>query len=186
MKINKHSELYLKPLVSSYISARVRNNVDIFIVFSGGKGRNCVLSGRNGTNVCSERRNSSQSAEPCRGQVCPLRSTSATTSQCPVCLLCCNVPPAVSADGGRSPGRPAPPAVVGALRWGACAAWRALRTGGGRWAAATASLWAGDPLTADSATSCPVPDGPRPPGDRWVTVVVSSVSSVTRYRNVVE
>ncbi|KAK5875969.1 hypothetical protein CesoFtcFv8_026991 [Champsocephalus esox] len=42
---------------------------------TGGKGRSCVQSNGIGANgpICSERSNSSQSAEPCHGQACPLR-----------------------------------------------------------------------------------------------------------------
>lgn len=48
-------------------------------VLSGGRGRSCVQG--NGGNVCTENtNNSSLSAEPCRGQACPLRYAAATTS----------------------------------------------------------------------------------------------------------
>lgn len=51
-------------------------------VLLGGRGRSCV-QGNSGT-VCSENTNSSSlSAEPCRGQACPLRYTAATTSSSP-------------------------------------------------------------------------------------------------------
>lgn len=48
-------------------------------VLSGGRGRSCVQG--NAGNVCTENtNNSSLSAEPCRGQACPLRCAAATTS----------------------------------------------------------------------------------------------------------
>lgn len=49
----------------------------------GGKGRSCVQGNGAGAQgpVCPEGSNSSQAAEPCRGQACPLRYFAVTTSQ---------------------------------------------------------------------------------------------------------
>ncbi|XP_059211073.1 ADAMTS-like protein 1 isoform X1 [Centropristis striata] len=54
-------------LGSTYLSS--------WLQITSGKGRNCIHGNAMGPNgpVCSERNNSSQSAELCHGQVCPLR-----------------------------------------------------------------------------------------------------------------
>lgn len=152
----------------------IRQQVNVLNLLSGGRGRSCVRS--NGATVCPESTNSSSlSAEPCRGQACPLRFVCCNyISLSPGRLLSSDThtpsssssSSATPAGGALSPGLPALPPAGGALRRGGSAVSRAPTAGGERWAASTASWRAGDRPSCGCATSSHVAAGPRPSGGR--------------------